>query len=253
MKTLLEMVQDILYTIDSDTVNSISDTYESVQIVNIVRNVYKDIVTEYNLPTTKKLSYLQSVSNTSLPTHLRIPTNVKAVLWWKYDKRAETADPVDYKDVTYLSPQDFVEHCNRRDSTDTTNNLVIELDGEVTLVLDKLTAPTYWTSFDNDYIVCDSYDSTVDTTMQQSKTQAYVDYGPVFTVSDSFTPSLPENLEQLFYRTAESTAYALFKQQLNPKLEQKEHILRTRAQRNKEKLDAKQNNRHGSPNYGRHG
>lgn len=253
MKTLLDMTQDILSTIDSDTVNSISDTYEALQIAAIIRNVYLDIVTEYNLPTTKKLTYLEAVSDTDRPTHLRLPTNVKALEWWKYDKRVLSGDAKNYQNITYLGPEAFINICNARDNTDTTNNKVVTLDGNVSLVVDKLTAPSYWTSFDNEYIICDSYDSTLESSLQQSKTQAYVDYGPVFTMEDTFVPALPENLEQLFYRTAENMSYSLFKQAVNPKLERKEHDLRVRTQRNKERLANKQNTRFGSADYGRRG
>jgi hypothetical protein len=251
MKTLLEMTQDILSTLDSDTVNSISDTYEATQVSKIIRNVYLDIVTEYRLPSTHKLSYLESVSDVSKPTHLKIPSGAKKVIWWKYDTRADTADQKQYSEVVYLSPEEFVELCNSRNSLDTTENKVITLESNVSLVLCKTSRPTYYTSFDDEYIICDSYDSTVDTTLQQSKTQAFLDYGPTFSMTDNFTPILPENLQQLFFRTAENMCYQLFKQAVNPKLERKEHDLRIRAQRNKEKLTALDNKRGTMPNYGR--
>jgi hypothetical protein len=38
--TLLEIVQDVLNDMDSDEVNSISDTVEATQIANICRSVY---------------------------------------------------------------------------------------------------------------------------------------------------------------------------------------------------------------------
>jgi hypothetical protein len=251
MKTLLDMTQDILSTLDSDAVNSISDTYEALQVVGIIKNVYLDIVTEYNLPSTHKLSYLESVSDVTRPTHLHIPDEAKKVVWWKYDVRSEIADKKNYQDLVFLDPEAFVELCNQRDSLDTTNNQIVTLESNVTLVVSKVDPPHYWTSFDNDMIVCDAYDSTVDSSLQQSKTQAYLDYGPTFTIDDSFVPSLPENLEQLFYRTAENTAYQLFKQAVNPKLDRKEHDLRIRAQRNKEKLTNKDNKSSSYPNYGR--
>jgi hypothetical protein len=249
-KTLLDIVQDILSTLDSDTVDSISDTWEATQIANIVKNVYMDIVSEYGLPCNQKLGYLEGLGDTTWPTHLRIPTDVRRVLWWKYNKKLDTSDPSAYNDVVYLDPKEFVEYCNSRDSTDSTSQ-IIEVEGGVYLTVQNNKAPTYWTSFDNEYVICDSFDSAVDATLQQSKVQAYLEYGPTFSVVDTFVADLPDNLEQLFYRTCENTAYALFKQTLNPKLERKEHNLRIRAQRNKEKLDDKQNNFRQRVDFGR--
>jgi hypothetical protein len=91
----------------------------------------------------------------------------------------------------------------------------------------------------------------VDATLQQSKTQAFLEYGPTFTQADTFVPDLPANLEALFYRTVENTAYALFKQTVNPKLEVKERRLRVRAQRNKHKADIQVSNYKDTINYGR--
>ena len=53
--TLLEMVQDILNDIDSDPVNSIDDTEESVQIAQIIKTSYFALSTNRNWPHQKKL------------------------------------------------------------------------------------------------------------------------------------------------------------------------------------------------------
>ena len=49
-RTLLRLVQDILSSLDSDEVNSISDTPESLQVANIVRTTYEDLVSLLDLP-----------------------------------------------------------------------------------------------------------------------------------------------------------------------------------------------------------
>ena len=250
-KTLLEMTQDILSTLDSDPVNSISDTYESLQVATLIKTTYEDIVTEYGLPTNNKLTYLEGVGDTNRPTHLKIPDNVKALHWWKYDKRLDISDALMYTDIIYKDPKDFIDYCNNRDSLDTSNYQTIVLESNVKVVVHKMSHPYIWTTFDNKYVVCDAFNSDVDATLQQSKTQAFLEYGPVFTFVDAFIPDLPENLSSLLYRTAENTAYALYKQTVNPKLEQKEKRLRIRAQRNKIRVDEQQTNSRGRPDYGR--
>jgi hypothetical protein len=250
-RTLLDMTQDILSTLDSDPVNSISDTYESLQVATLIKTTYQDIVEEYGLPTNQKLSYLEGVGDLDRPTHLKIPDNVRGLHWWKYDKRLDIADALMYTKVNYYSPIEFIEYCNQRDSLDTTNYQTITLEANVKIIIGKTAHPYIWTSFDNEYVVCDAYNSDVDATLQQSKTQAFLEYGPTFTFADAFVPDLPENLSTLLFRTAENTCYALFKQTVNPKLEQKERRLRIRAQRNKTKVDEQQNNVRGRPDYGR--
>lgn len=252
-KTLLELVQDVLVTIDSDPVNSISDTYESLQIANFFKTEYDDFVAEYGLPSNQTLGALEAYGSAALPTILKLPDRCGALHWIKYDVRLEAGDDKNYRDLIYKDPKDFVDMCNQRPSTDTTNYMVCTMpwDANVTLTISKLDGPHYWTTFDNKYVVCDSYDSGIDTTLQQSKTQAFYELAPTFSLTDTFVPTLPENLYPLYYRTVEATAYAVFKQSLNPKLERKERMLRVRAQRNKFRVDEQQTPFKETPDYGR--
>lgn len=48
--TLLDIVQDILSDMDSDTVNSITDSVESLQIAQIVKTTFFEIITEGEWP-----------------------------------------------------------------------------------------------------------------------------------------------------------------------------------------------------------
>lgn len=250
-RTLLDIVQGILEKIDSDEVSSISDTSESLQVAGLVRQVFYDIVEEYDVPSFRKLDSLESVSDVLKPTHLRLPDNVREIHWWKYNVKESPSDPDSYRQMTYLTPEAFVELCNARDSTDSTNHQVVAITNNVDLVIHKLQAPMYWTTFDQEYVVCDAFDSDIDSTLQESKTQAYLEYGPTFTLSDSFEPPLPENLMNLLYRTAENEAFTVYKQAVNPKLEQNERRMRIRAQRNKYRNSLEQNSFGGYPDYGR--
>ena len=48
--TLLEIVQDILSDMDSDEVNSINDSVESLQVAQIVKTAYYNIVDGKDYP-----------------------------------------------------------------------------------------------------------------------------------------------------------------------------------------------------------
>ena len=61
--TLLEIVQDIMNDMDSDEVNSISDTEESSQIAQIVKTTYFEILGRRDWPHLSKFTNLNSISD----------------------------------------------------------------------------------------------------------------------------------------------------------------------------------------------
>jgi hypothetical protein len=251
-QTLLDVVQGILSKLDSDAVNSISDTVESDQVADIVKQTYYDIIDEYQLPGQRVLTTLEGVSDPSRPNTLKIPENTQALLSWKYDTREADGDPLRYVELKYKTPKDFLTTINYRNSNDTSTYSVVEVSPGVRMVVDIRSAPACWTSFDDETIVTDNVNLAVDATLQSSKTQAWLEKRWVFHKEDAFVITLPENLGSLLYRTAENEAYAVYKQVVNPKLEQKERRLRIRAQRNKHRTQQFENNTmNGAPNYGR--
>ena len=247
--TLLAMVQDILYTLDSDAVSSISDTYEATQIARQIRSTYKELVVEYDLGANEELSTLEPLSDPNFPSHLKIPDNMSELKWWKYNKKEVEADSDKYSEVQYLTPKDFVEYTNTRDSTDAAIQTVLYGTDDVKLYIRTDKHPDYWTSFDDEYVVCDSYFSDLDTSLQQSKIQALMSTMPAFTLSDTFVAVLPENLFPLLQKTAEAKCYSIYKQTENLRLDREERWQRIRAQRLR--YNVTQRNKQFGPNFGR--
>lgn len=251
-RTLLDIVQGILSKIDSDAVSSIGDTVESDQIADLVRQTYLDIIDEYQLPGQRVIETLEGLSDINRPNMLKIPDDTQALLHWQYDIRRAPTDPIQYSPVEYRMPTDFLRLTNLRNAGDTDTYKIVYVEPNVPVIVHKKTRPQYWTSFDDKHIVTDNYNESVDATLQSSKTQAWVEKRHIFVKEDTFVLNLPQNLESLLYRTAENEAYAVFKQTVNPKLEQKERRLRIRAQRNKHRTQQYENNlMNGAPNYGR--
>lgn len=243
-RTLLDIVQDILNSLDSDEVNSINDTLESLQIAQIVKTTYYNIIDGKDWPQLYQLYQLTGLGNTNKPTHMAIPSDVVDVDWVRYNVRTSTDTKDRFTKIDYISPEEFIDLVNARDSSATNVQQVTDV---VTLNIIDDKAPQYWTSFDNDYIVFDSFDSDVDTTLQESKTQCYGKRHPTFSLTDAFVPDLPVQAFSYLLAEAKSTAFIELRQSPNSKAEQ--HSISQRRKMSQESWKAGGGVKY--PNFGR--
>jgi hypothetical protein len=171
--TLLDLTQRILSAMDSDSVNSISDTLEAEQIADIIRETYLDIVDEYDLKAVHTIFKLNASGTTARPTHMSLPEGYHSVEWIAYDKRAtSSATQRVFTKIPYMEPGDFVAAINGRNNDDAEVDVISDPTG-VELLIRNDTHPSYWTTFNGNLFVFDSYDSSIDSTLQSSKTQVY--------------------------------------------------------------------------------
>jgi len=207
-KTLLELTQAVLEDLSGDEVNSISDTTESEQVAGHIRKVYDALMSHTVWPHTRRAVVLVPRSDLSFPTHLTTADNLKELteVWYNKIKLGETKK--NYKELKWLSHDDFLRKLNVRDST-STNVDVITDDSGIDLLIMNDKAPEYYTSFDDVNIILDSYDSEVDSTIQQSKLQAIGFIMPEFLMEDSFVPDLPADAFSLLLE--ESVSRCQFK------------------------------------------
>lgn len=233
-RTLLEMTQHILSAMDSDEVASIADTIEAQQIAKIIEDTYYDIVDEHDLANTKDLFALEGLADVTRPSHMKLPDDVSKIEWVKYDRRVAADDPKSYQEIIYKPPKEFVEFVMMRDTTDTANYLEVPYKANINLIIYNDSPPTYYTSFDDEYIVFDSWNNDIEDSLHAAKTLCYGTMRPSFTSeSDAFIPDLPENLFPLLYNESLSRATNLWRQTVFPKVEQSASRMRVRAQRNK--------------------
>ena len=226
-QTLLEMVQDILNDLDSDEVNSISDTTESLQVAQMLKTTFYELIAGREWPHLKEMISLDSVSDTSRKTVLKVPTTVTEIKWLNYNKIKNGETKVRWNEIDYLYPDEFILKLNSRDSDATNTETMTNLNGVPYLVRNDL-QPQWWTSFDDENITFDSYDSSVDSTIQSSKTQAYVSKTPSWTVSDSFVPDLPAEAFPLLIAETKSVASLRLNQVADQKAEQQSRRQRAR-------------------------
>lgn len=244
--SVLEIVQDILTSMNSDAVNSISDTVESQAVAQIVKTVYFEMMANRNWPHLKELDQLESVSDTARKTHLKLPVTVRELESFKYNKRKSTDTKDKFEDVTYKYPTDFLDIVNARNESESNIEYQTDASGvQIKVYTDR--APQYWTSFDDEYIVTDAIDTSVDTTLNGSKTQILCYKDPTWTHEDTFVPDLPSEAFPSLLSEAKSTAFIDVKEVANEKAEQK-------ATRQRRWLSRKAWRAHGgirTPNYGR--
>lgn len=218
--TLLEIVQDVLNDLDADFVNSINETVEAQQIAQIAKSCFNEMISNRDWPHLKQLGQLEASGDLTKPTHMILPSGIKKTEWISYDKKKFGQTKLDYKVIKYLYPDEFLDTVNRRNSDNTNVTTVIDFSGTPVLVLNDK-PPQYWTSFDDEYIVFDAYDSAVDDTLKKAKTQVFFVKEPSWSVSDDFIPDLPEEAFSALVEEVKSTAFLALKQMPNQKAEMK--------------------------------
>jgi len=217
--TLLSIVQDILNDMDSDEVNSISDTEESVQIAQIVKTTYFEMIDRRDWPHLSKFGVLDSVSNTARPTHLGTPDNMARLDWFKYNKKRTGDTRNRYQDIKYIYPDEFIARTNDR-NLDNTNIIEVTDYGGAKFQVYNDRQPTFYTSFDDNYIVLDSYDSVIESAVQGGNTQVRIYTIPTWSAVDTFVPDLPMEAFSGFLAEAKSVAAFKLDDTVDQKAEQ---------------------------------
>jgi hypothetical protein len=213
-RTLLQIVQNILSDMDSEDVNSISDSIEAEQIASVVRDVYYNMVSTRMIPEHQELIRLVSLSNSARPTHFQVPESVKRIDFLRYN--ISTTNGTEFKEIEYIEPLVFLTLNRDGDNVDT----VYDVNGNTPILVRNDKMPDYYTSFDDLHIVMDSYDSSVDNILAESKTQALGHKVPDFNINDNFTPDLDEVLFPYLIAESKSTCFSLFKSGVDQKIEQ---------------------------------
>lgn len=217
--TLLEIVQFILNDMDGDEVNSVNDTIESQQIANIVKQTYLEMLANRNWPHMGSAFNCNSYADTDYPTFLTIPENIKELKWIKYNKRTSTDTKDKYESLLYKQPEDFFDYCSGRDSS-ATNVQIVNYNGvKINIRTDQ--PPQFWTTFDDNVLICDSFDSSVDSVLQTGKNSCWGVKNASWTGTDTAIPDLPAEAFPALVEEAKSTAFYVLKQVSNEKAEQK--------------------------------
>ena len=215
--TLLEAVQLILSSLDSDEVNSYSDTVESVQVANLLKSTYYDLATDLDLPEHETLFELDASGSSSKPTLMTVPTTVTKLVSVKYNNKLTSDTNNNYRDVYFQPFEEFFTRQNALYSqTSNVGQMTFTNNSEsfeMMYLNNKM--PQWYTTMDDYTLIFDSYDSDEDTTLQKSKTMCFGATYPTFTLSNSFAPDLDPTQFSLWINAAKVRAFNELKQVIN--------------------------------------
>lgn len=211
--TLIEMVQRLLESMDSDEVNDIADTPESMAVANIIKSEYFKLIGELEPKETENLFQLDASTDNLLPTVMYLPAGVANIQRLKYNIGESPSDS-NFRDLTYLPIMEFVEYMNALDETQTyVGNQRLKLGATwFNLKFRNDVSPFYWTCPDDLTIIMDSFDSTKEETLTSVRTLGYGALVPEFHLLNTFIPKLAPKHFQLLLDKSKVVAFVELKQ-----------------------------------------
>lgn len=214
--TLLEAVQLILSAMESDEVDSYDANPESLSVALLLKSVFYDVATEVGLPQHETLLELNASGDSAKPVLMTVPSNVAKINWIKYDNKASTDTYSDYKFVQFMPFPEFIDFQHGLAGNANVAEMVISQNSESFPVLYSTDAPpTYYTRTDDNQIIFNSYDNSLESTLQKSKTMVHGWTYPSWTMENTFTPDLEPAQFAYYINKAKARAFYELKQQVN--------------------------------------
>lgn len=236
--SLLEMVQRILDSMDSDEVNSIADTTESLTVAKIIKECYFEILSEFDFKSTESLFHLDSSADNTKPTVMYLPASANRIDRLKYNVGTSLQD-FTFREIEYAPPAQFLELLDGLDPVEIwVGTQIVTLNGEdFQFKFRNDESPRFYTSFDDRTIVFDAVDTSLETTLTSARTYAYGPVVPTFQLDDTYVPELNPRQFALLLNAAKAQAFIEVKQTANDKAEKKERRHRILAAKTLDQTD----------------
>lgn len=220
---------------NSDEVNSIGDTEESMTVANIIKECYFEIIGRADLPESDEVFQLTASGDNTKPTVMFVPERVLKIKSLKYtDLSKGTYEPIF---IPFEEFTNYVSLFNIGDNFIGAQTLTNTLGQVFTFYYRNNEGPTYYTSFDDNTLIFDSFNLSDGLTLIGAKTVCHGPLSPNWSMTDSFIPDLDARQFQLLLQAAKAQAFVEIKQIENPKAERKERRNEILAQRTKDKVD----------------
>lgn len=225
--TLLEMTQAILEKMDSDEINSIWDTPESIAVAGEVRDTYWSMISGMEDRQRKSLIRLESVSDEQYFNQMRVPDNVIIVETVRYKINDE------WRTIPYVDPDTFLQNSYNRSGyfKEVKSSPSDPKAGYVRVGTNA--NPSCYTTFDNQIFFFDSVDQQIETTLQESKSGAWATSLPPFEMKDTFVPALRVDEFAGFLNDCVAACFIHFKGVSNAKSEKRARDQMVRGQNNR--------------------
>jgi hypothetical protein len=223
---------------DSDQVNSVSDTTESLQVLALLKTCYFDLVSNGDIDRDYDLYQLQASGDSTKPVTMFLPATVNNVQWVKYDYQTLENPHPNFQIVKPVELYDFITMATNLNPTDTnvTTYTLNTNGGSFTLYCRNDVPPQYYTSTNDNQIVFDAYDQTVDTTLQASKTMVFGQQNFPWSDTDNFVPPLDDQQSQQLLHMLKALAFAELKQTPHVKAEKAAKDIEIMQQSTKHKV-----------------
>lgn len=238
-KTLLDIVQTILSSMDSDEISGIDETAESYQVAEIVRDTYNFLMTESDWDHLMKMTSVDGLSDSTKPTMLQIPDNIAWIdrLTYVYDnERGETVQ----RELEYMTPDSFLVNSYELNKGDSDVQAMVLPEGR-TLYIKNDEHPQHYTIWDNKYLICDNFKSSANTTLHEDQFIVFAQVEPEWEMLDTFVPDLPSRMFPLLLAEATKASFLYLKQAQSPEDSKRAIMMRNRM--NKRQQRAKVNTR----------
>lgn len=214
--TLLALTQNILSAMNSDEVNSISDTVESAQVAEEIRTTFDELYTNHDLGSFEGIVNLDSPADPTMPNSLVLPDNVQFLRWVKYRDFKNTSGDLVFTDVEYLDPEVFLHFVVEKASPASFQLVKLTSSSPANYPIDNTSAPRFFTIFDeNQTLVFNSFDASHESFLTGSSCIAWAVQYKSWTHEDSFIPPLPASEFPRLLAEAKSACFINYKEIAN--------------------------------------
>ena len=194
--TLLDIINSYMDATDGFRVSTIDDVVESQQLADIAETIFYEVTNDvFNNPQSTAIIELEALADSTKPNYLKIPSGVQNIHESKIRYNVTNGEAgnstLHWRTMQYMHPQDFLDYVGTRSTLETNSQIVTDFSG-IDFVIYNKRAPRVCTSFDQEYLVFDAFDSDVDSTLQQSKSAAVVTKQRTWTGVGTDEIDLPE-------------------------------------------------------------